>query len=107
MEKKIQIPYNIVSRQMDTVVSVSYNIERLSKEILINCNVLIEEGGHNSWLSVRKFQLKATHINGYYSLIFNDRNMLQALDATLFIERVYIAIMKAEKLAVQPELEIV
>jgi hypothetical protein len=80
-----------------TQVLIAYTIESLDDIQSIACT--INPGSFNvpSWLQIRKFELKSIKSDEGYMPLFSDNGNIKNMDAVLFIDKTYDAIMQKEK----------
>ena len=100
MEKSITINY-VPSNKADTIsILLKYNIERADNIQTVTCTVTKSTDIIPLWLHPHKFEIKSMFSNGKYETLFNFENNAKNLDAALFIDEAYAAIMTKEHLKV-------
>ena len=100
MEKSIMVSYLLSSKAATISVLLMYNIERADNIQTVTCTVTKSEELIPLWLHPHKFEIKSMYNNGRYETLFNFDNNTRNLDATLFIDEAYAAIMTREHLKV-------
>ena len=98
MEKSITISYLLSSKVSSVSVLLKYNIERTDGVQTITCTVAKSDELIPLWLHPHKFEVKSLFSKGKYETLFNFENNAKNLDAALFIDQAYAAIMTREKL---------
>jgi hypothetical protein len=80
-------------------IQLQYTIEVLGNVQTITCSV---EGKQLPvWLQLRKFKMMSLNENNSYVPLHNEGNNDKNLDTTLFIDKVYTDIMRAENFKVR------
>jgi hypothetical protein len=100
LEKSIIIPYLLNSKGSSISVLLKYNIERSDNIQTVTCIVTKSEEAIPLWLHPHKFEIKSMINNGKYETLFNFENNTKNIDAALFIDQAYAAIMNREHLIV-------
>ena len=100
MEKSITINYLLSSKAASVSVLLKYNIERADNIQTVTCTITKSEEVIPLWLHPHKFEIKSMFSNGKYETLFNFENNAKNLDASLFIDEAYAAIMTKEHLKV-------
>ena len=100
MEKSITVSYLLNNKATSVSVMLMYNIERLDNIQTITCTVSKSEEAIPLWLHPHKFEVKSVFNKGKYETLFNFENNTKNLDAALFIDEAYAAIMTKEHLKV-------
>jgi len=100
MEKSIIIDYVLSSKATTVSVLLNYNIERLNNIQTVSCTITKSAELIPLWLHPHKFEIKSMYNNGKYETLFNFENNTKNLDAALFIDVAYAAIMSKEHLKV-------
>ncbi len=94
------VSYLLSSKAATISVLLMYNIERADNIQTVTCTVTKSEELIPLWLHPHKFEIKSMYNNGRYETLFNFDNNTRNLDATLFIDEAYAAIMTREHLKV-------
>ena len=100
MEKSITIPYMLSSKASSISINLAYKIERVENIQTVTCTVTKGTEVVPLWLQPHKFEIKSQFNNGKYETLFNFENNAKNLDAALFIDEAYAAIMTRERLKV-------
>ena len=98
MEKHILVPYSI--NQRDVAVDVAYDIEVTDDIQAITCRV--SRNDQNAWLEMYKFGYRSRLEDGMYTQLFYDNGNIKNINASLFIDKTYEAIMSKEKCRLEP-----
>jgi hypothetical protein len=98
MSNKISIDYSLSNRNTSCVVSLLYTRETNEDILAINCHIQSTEPKVLPWLHLKGFEIKSILSDGAYSPLFNDQNYVRSVEAALFIDTAYKAIMTKEKL---------
>lgn len=97
MSKSISVSY--LSGEVTLELQLTYVIQMMGDIQSIACSV---DGNHfPNWLQLRKFELLSLKEKSFYTPLFNEINNNKNIDTVLFIDKVYAAIMRAEKLKVR------
>lgn len=95
----ISVPYKLYNKEEYCLVSVSYCIETLNGLKMIFCAIGDEHGDiPPKWLRLRKFDVSMLHLNGVYTMLYNERNHASNIDTSLFIDMVCKKIMGHERM---------
>jgi hypothetical protein len=100
MEKSITVSYLLNDKATSISVLLMYNIERADNIQTVTCTINKSNEMIPLWLHPHKFEIKSMYHNGKYETLFNFENNTKNLEATLFIDEAYAAIMTKEHLKV-------
>lgn len=100
MTKEISITYTPASDNRTNAVLLHYTLHREDEDLTLNCTVVSSYPGTDSWLRMRKFSMRALLQGKRYTALFDFEHADESLDAALFIDKAYKAIMQKEKLAI-------
>ena len=100
MEKSITINYLLNNKAASVSVLLMYSIERSDNLQTVTCTITKSGDVIPLWLHPHKFEIKSMFNNGKYETLFNFENNAKNLDAALFIDEAYAAIMTREHLKV-------
>lgn len=98
MPKNILVPYSINHR--DVTVDVSYQVEMNDDIQTITCSV--SRNDQNAWLEMFKFGYRSRLEDGMFVQLFFDNGNINNINASLFIDKTYMAIMNKEKCKLEP-----
>lgn len=98
MQKHILVPYSV--NQSDVAVDVAYDIEMTDDIHMITCRV--SRNDQNGWLEMYKFGYRSRLEGGTYTQLFYDNGNIKNINASLFIDQAYLAIMNKEKCQLEP-----
>lgn len=100
MEQSITISYLLSSKAATVSVLLKYAIERAGNIQTVLCTIAKSDDAIPLWLHPHKFEVKSMFNKGKYETLFGFGNNERSLDATLFIDCAYAAIMHKEHLVV-------
>jgi hypothetical protein len=100
MEKSITISYELSSKASSVSVLLRYDIQRADNIQTVTCTISKSAEVIPLWLHPHKFEIKSMFNNGKYETLFNFENNAKNLDAALFIDEAYAAIMTKERMKV-------
>lgn len=96
----ISVLYKLYNKEEFCPVTVSYCIETLNGLRMIFCFIDYELDAHSpKWLRLRKFDVSMLHLNGLYTILYNERNHASNIDTSLFIDKTCQDIMYREHMA--------
>ncbi len=93
------ITIQFLNNDTDIQIPVTYTMESTGNMHTIVCSVVNKT--NPQWLQIRKFDLMSVKEKNVYVPMFNEKNNEKNQATSLFIDKAYIDIMKAEKLAVK------
>ena len=94
------VSYLLSSKAASVSVLLKYVIERADNIQTVTCTISKSEEVIPLWLHPHKFEIKSMINKGKYETLFNFENNAKNLDAALFIDQAYAAIMTKEHLLV-------
>ena len=99
------ITVKFFNNDVDIDVPLTYTAEINGNIHTIICSVVSKT--NPQWLQIRKFDLVSIKEKNVYVPMFNEKNNEKNQATSLFIDKVYADVMKAEKLSVKAYAEIV
>ena len=100
MEKSITVSYVLDSKSASVSILLKYVIERADNIQTVTCTIAKSDEVIPLWLHPHKFEVKSMISKGKYETLFSFENNAKNLDAALFIDHAYAAIMNKEHLQV-------
>ena len=100
MEKSITISYLLSNKATSIAINLLYNIVRTDNIQTVTCTIPKSAEAIPLWLHPHKFEIKSVINNDRYETLFNFENDTKNLEAALFIDEAYAAIMSKELMQV-------
>jgi hypothetical protein len=100
MTQKISIQYQLANSTKKCVALIMYTMEREEDLLKTSCYIEASLPHILPWLPARNFIVRSIHENGHYRPLLNESDYGNTVDAILFMEKAYNAIMVKEKLPV-------